>query len=380
MAVVALAILVDVAETAEAANTNNTMSNTFGNILRLTTWGESHGAAIGGVIDGFPSQVSINLSEINAELQRRSTGVYACSSQRKEPDVVEILSGLKDGVTLGTPIAFMVRNTDARSGDYDELEHNYRPSHADYTYNIKYGTRDHRGGGRTSARETVARVVAGAMAKQWLATQGVRIAAYTAQIGEVKSNEDSFSVDDILNKRCATGALTQASDELMTKALTSAKESGDSLGGIVKCVIEGLPVGVGEPVFDKLQACLAHAMLSLPACKGFDYGSGFEDASKLGSELVDEMEMRNGKVKMLSNNSGGIQGGISNGETVFFRTVFKPIATMSRELRTVIDSGENVMLKSGGLHDVSVFTRILPIVESMAAIVFMDNMLITLKS
>ncbi len=343
------------------------MSSTIGNILRLTTWGESHGAAIGGVLDGFPPQVRLDMGAINAELARRRTGLGATNSARKEADVVEILSGVLDGVTLGTPIAFIVRNVDARSKDYDALKDLYRPSHADYTYEAKYGIRDHRGGGRASARETVARVVAGAIAKQWLAERGVNVAAYAEQVGEIRLEEYVRTVEDLRRLPVLS--------ERMETLLDDVKEKGDSVGGVVRCFIEGVPAGVGEPMYEKLSAKLASAMLSIPACKGFDYGSGFEGVEKRGSELNDEFVCCDGVVRVATNHSGGIQGGISNGEQICFRAVFKPIASIAKEQRTVSRVGEEVNLSIKGRHDVSVFPRVLPVVEAMAALVVMDMML-----
>ncbi len=348
--------------------------NTIGNILRLTTWGESHGAAIGGVVDGFPPLFCIDVDEINAELRRRKTGIFSISSQRKEEEEVEILSGLKGNVTLGTPISFLIRNKDVKSSDYDELEKVYRPSHADYTYQNKYGIRDHRGGGRSSARETVVRVVAGSMAKQWLRKQGIIIAAYAEQIGDVKGEYRPIDVEEVINNRTQVGALDSDTDKRMLNLLENAKQSKNSIGGIVRCVINGVQLGVGEPLYDKLSSRLAYSMLSIPASKGFDFGSGFEGVEKYGSELNDQFYSIDDQVRTKTNHSGGIQGGISNGEQIYFRVVFKPISSISIVQHTVNIDKENVDIAIEGRHDVSVFPRVLPIVESMAALVLMDFM------
>ncbi len=351
------------------------MKNEIGNILRLTTFGESHGVAIGGVLDGFPARVKISMERLREQVARRRPGQSALTTQRRESDDVEFLSGIMDGVTLGTPIGFIVRNADQRSADYDELRQVFRPSHADYTYQAKFGIRDHRGGGRASARETVARVVAGALAGQLLEQKGVTVSAYTSQIGDVRL-ERSYAELDLTavydnDVRCPDSALVAP----MTEALASARMQHDTLGGIVSCVVSGLPAGVGEPVFGKLQACLASAMMSIPAAKGFDYGLGFDFANRRGSEVVDEFVMRDGKVRTLTNYSGGIQGGISNGEDIVMRVAFKPIATLMREVKTVDLDGNETTLVARGRHDVCAVPRAVPVVEAMAALTVLDAML-----
>ena len=311
--------------------------NTTGEIFRLTTFGESHGVAIGGVIDGCPSGLRIDFKQIAEELARRATGATPSASQRKEADGVEFLSGLLDGVTLGTPIAFMVRNTDARPEDYEAMKEVFRPSHADFTFQQKYGIRDYRGGGRASARTTLPVVVAGAIAKQWLSNHHVEIHAAVESIGGVN---DSYDIEELFQE---------------------CRMKGDSVGGMVKGSIKGLPAGLGEPMFDKFQACLAKAMFSIPAVKGFEYGDGFAMAGMRGSEANDPVVVgEDGSVSFLSNHSGGIQGGITNGEEVFFRVAFKPIPTIGR----------------GDRHDVCVLPRALVIVEAMAALITIDAFLL----
>ena len=309
--------------------------NSIGTIYRLTTFGESHGPAVGGVIDGCPSGLKIDRQLIADELARRATGTTTSSSQRREKDVVEFLSGLLNDVTLDTPIAFMVRNTDAHPEDYADLKDRFRPSHADLTYQQKYGIRDWRGGGRASARTTVPVVIAGAIAKQWLSSYHIKVSASVQSIG----------------------GMTAPSD--MELLLCQCREAGDSVGGVAQGRIQGLPVGLGEPMFDKFQACLAKAMFSIPAVKGFEYGDGFAMASMRGAEANDAMTHQDGTVKFLSNHSGGIQGGITNGEEVFFKVAFKPIPTIGR----------------GDRHDVCALPRALVIVEAMAAMTTMDAML-----
>lgn len=325
--------------------------NTFGNRFRLTTFGESHGEAIGGVIDGMPAGVTIDLDAVQAELDRRRPGQNAYVTARQEADRVRILSGLMpDGrTTTGTPIGFMIENTDVRSVDYSEMEHVYRPSHADYTYQARYGVRDHRGGGRASARETAARVVGGAFARQWLATMGISIKAWIEQIGP------------------------ETDPERIKELLLQLKAEGDSVGGYVRCVIDGLRAGVGDPVADKLSARLAGAMMSIPAAKGFELGMGFEGCVKRGSEMIDEFYIdADGVIRTRTNHSGGVQGGISNGMPVTMRVAFKPTATLGREVHTVNDRGEEVTLQARGRHDPCVVPRAVPVVESMAALTVAD--------
>lgn len=313
--------------------------NRIGNVFSLTSFGESHGPAVGGIVDGMPAGVRIDLEQLQHEMARRRPGQGGVTSTRHEPDEVEILSGIMDGVTLGTPIGFIVRNRDQRSADYEHLKDVYRPSHADYTYQSKYGIRDHRGGGRASARETVARMVAGALAKQVLATMGITIAA-----------EASVTIAQI--------------------------PEGDTCGGVVACEIKGVVPGIGEPVFGKLSAQLAEAMMSIPAAKGFEIGLGFDFANHLGSEVLDKWEVKDDKITTSTNYSGGIQGGISNGNDICFKVTFKPVATMMQAVEGMGSDGSKVTIEPRGRHDQCVVPRAVPVVEAMAAIVVLDNVLI----
>lgn len=327
--------------------------NTFGRILTLTTFGESHGPAMGGVLDGMPAGVVIDLEELQRFVDRRRTGQHVGSSTRNEMDRVELLSGILDGMTLGTPIGFIVRNSDAHSADYDEIARCYRPNHADFTWQAKYGIRDPRGGGRASARETVSRVVAGGIAMQALALLGITIASSVIQVGDV-TDEDEFD-----------SAINEASNE------------GDTLGGIISCCIKGVPVGLGEPLYGKLHAQLASAMMTIPSVHGFEYGDGFGMASRRGSEVMDVFEKRpDGSIGTMTNHSGGIQGGISNGEDITMRIAFKPVPTLRREVPTIDRDGNPVVLQPRGRYDTCVLNRALPIVEAMAALVILDNYLI----
>lgn len=329
--------------------------NTFGEIFSLTTFGESHGKAVGGVIDGCPSGLLIDFNMIEEELKRRKTGNDTTSSQRKESDRVVILSGIYEGKTLGTPIAFMIENQDAKSSDYDNIKDIYRPSHADFTYQQKYGLRDHRGGGRSSARTTLPCVVAGAIAKQILSHHNITIRSFVTQIGEERSN--SFSQDEIAN------------------ILQKIKQENDSVGAALRVEIDNLPAGIGEPHFRKLQSVLAQAMFSINAVKAFEYGEGFHSASMRGSECNDIFINDNGEIRCKTNHSGGIQGGISNGEKVYFNVAFKPIPTIMRTQQTVDCRGKEVAYNVEGRHDVCVVPRVMPIVEAMAAISVLDLMM-----
>ncbi len=327
--------------------------NTIGKILALTTFGESHGPAMGGVLDGMPAGVAIDLDELQRFVDRRRTGKTVGSSTREEQDRVEVLSGIWQGKTLGTSIGFLVRNTDARSEDYEEIARCYRPNHADFTWEAKYGIRDPRGGGRASARETVARVIAGGIAMQALASLGITIEAHIVSVGP----------------RLGVAGTTEA--------IQDAAKDGDTLGGIIECVVKGVPAGLGEPLFGKLHAQLAAAMMSIPSVHGFEYGDGFEMASKRGSEVMDVFVKRDdGTIGTASNHSGGIQGGISNGEDIVMRIAFKPVPTLMREVPTIDRDGKPVTLKPRGRHDACVLPRALPIVEAMAALVILDNHLI----
>lgn len=351
--------------------------NTFGEIYRLTTFGESHGPAIGGIIDGMPAGIKIDLNLLYAAMQRRRPGQSDIVTPRAETDAVEILSGIFENVTLGTPIGFTIRNTDTRSNDYDNMRHTFRPSHADLTYHLKYGgVRDHRGGGRSSARETASRIVGGNLAAQALATEGISIKAYTSQVGNIilekPYTELNLSEIDATTVRCPDKTTASA----MLEAIHKAKSEGDSLGGVITCIIQGCPAGLGDPVFGKLQSRLASAMLSINAAKGFDYGMGFSGIGKKGSEVIDRMRGLDGKTQILSNHSGGIQGGISNGEDIYFRVAFKPVATLLQPVETIDDTIHDTILQARGRHDPCVLPRAVPIVEAMAAMVIMDSLLI----
>ena len=351
--------------------------NTFGEIFRLTTFGESHGPAIGGVIDGMPAGICIDLGVVQHELDRRRPGQSALTTPRKESDRVEILSGLFEGKTTGTPIGFIIRNENQHSADYDNLCDVFRPSHADYTYYKKYGIRDHRGGGRASARETAARCVAGAFAKIALQTQGISVKAYTSQVGGIALPGTYKDYDLNAIESNAVRCPEAATAEKMADLIKSVKAEGDTIGGIITGVITGVPVGLGEPAFGKLHATLGAAMLSINAAKGFDYGSGFAGVTQRGSEQNDLFVTDNeGHVHTLTNNSGGIQGGISNGEDIYFRVAFKPVATLLREQATIDKEGHAATVKARGRHDACVLPRAVPVVESMAAMTLLDYLLL----
>ena len=352
------------------------MGNTFGQLFRVTTWGESHGAAIGAVVDGCPSLLPLSEADIQPELDRRAPGQSTIVSQRKESDTVRILSGVFEGKTLGTPISLYIPNEDMRPGDYREVQEKYRPSHADYTYDAKFGFRDWRGGGRTSARETAGRVAAGAIARKLLRERyGVEIVAWVAKVHRIVAECDVETVTreqvDATPIRCPDLAVAVQ----MIKAVEAARKEGNSLGGIVACAVRGCPPGWGEPVFDRLEADLAKAMLSLPASKGFEIGSGFAGTDLTGIEHNDEFYMEGDRVRTRTNNSGGVQGGITNGETVYFRVAFKPTATVMREQRTVNVRHEETTIQGRGRHDPCVLPRAVPIVEAMAALVLADHAL-----
>lgn len=353
------------------------MKNSFGNIFRLTSFGESHGAAIGGIIDGMPAGIAIDLDAVQRELDRRRPGQSAIVTARNEKDRVRILSGIFEGVTTGTSIGFIIENENQHSADYGNIKDSFRPSHADYTYTTKYGLRDYRGGGRTSARETAARVVAGAFARQALAQLGIDLYAYTSQVGEIALSRDyrlySRNAIDTNAVRCPD-ATKAAEMELLIKQV---KGEGDTIGGIITGVITGVPVGLGEPVFGKLHAMLGAAMLSINAVKGFEYGDGFNFATRRGSEVNDAFTTDSeGRVRTATNHSGGIQGGISNGEDIIFRVAFKPVATLLRDVNTIDKDGNSITLKARGRHDPCVLPRAVPIVEAMAAMVILDAYLL----
>ncbi|MDE5685620.1 MAG: chorismate synthase [Paramuribaculum sp.] len=350
--------------------------NSFGEIYRLTTFGESHGPALGGVIDGMPAGLEVDMDAVQQELDRRRPGQSAIVTGRQENDRVTFLSGIFEGKTTGTPIGFTIANTDQHSKDYEEMRHVWRPSHADMTYTMKYGTRDHRGGGRASARETAARVVGGALARQVLSKHGITVAAYTSSVGPVTTPlpYSSMSLASAYDNdaRCPDKGVA----EEMIRLIKEVKKNGDTIGGTVTCVVSGVPPGLGEPLFDKLQSRLAAAMLSIPAAKGFDYGMGFDGCGSLGSEMADTfIPDGNGGVTTATNHSGGIQGGISNGSDIYFRVAFKPVATLLRRVDTTDDTGQPTLLQARGRHDPCVLPRAVPIVEAMTAMVILDALL-----
>lgn len=351
--------------------------NTFGQILRLTTFGESHGPSIGGVLDGMPAGVTVDLDFLQSELDRRKPGQSALTTARKEADKVEILSGVFDGKTTGCPIGFLVRNENQHSSDYDNLRDVFRPSHADFTYQTKYGIRDHRGGGRTSARETIARVVGGAFAKMALRSLDIRITAYTSQVGDITLSGSYKDYDFSEIERNPVRCPDPAKAEEMARLISEVKADGDTIGGVITGVIQGCPVGLGEPVFNKLHAQLGAAMLGINAVKGFEYGEGFAGVSARGSEQNDVfIPSPDGGITTRTNHSGGIQGGLSNGQDIYFRVAFKPVATLLREQETVDKSGSPTLLKARGRHDPCVLPRAVPVVEAMAALVILDNFLL----
>lgn len=349
------------------------MPNTFGHLFRITTWGESHGPAVGVVVDGCPPRLPITAEEIQAELDRRRPGQSDIVTPRKEADQVEILSGVFEGQTTGTPISMLVRNADQRPGAYDEMREKFRPSHADYTYATKYGIRDHRGGGRSSARETIGRVAAGAIAKKLLS--GVQLRAFITQVHDISMPVDAVSELPSLEAIEATPVRCPhpATAEAMIERIKAVRAAGDSVGGVIECRVQGLPVGLGEPVFDRLEADLAKAMLSLPATKGFEVGSGFGGTALKGSEHNDLFANDGGQVRTTSNRSGGVQGGISNGEELVFRVAFKPTATILQPQATVDTTGAETELMGRGRHDPCVVPRAVPIVEAMTALVLVDH-------
>ncbi len=352
------------------------MRNTFGNIFTLTTFGESHGEAVGGIIDGMPAGIEVDMDFIQHQLDRRRPGQSQITTQRKEPDHVELLSGVYQGKTTGTPIGFMVRNTNQRSSDYNNMVDLFRPSHADYTYYNKYGLRDPRGGGRSSARITISRCVGGALAMLALRQLGITIQAYTTQVGDIKLEGDytHYDLSQIDSNIVRCPDLEKAKQ--MEALIREVKADGDTIGGVIACVIKGCPVGLGEPEFDKLHAQLGAAMLGINAVKGFEYGLGFDGVSQRGSQQNDVFVSHHGQITTRTNNSGGIQGGISNGQDIYFRVAFKPVATLLRSQNTVDANGCATVLQAKGRHDPCVLPRAVPIVESMAAMVLLDDYLL----
>lgn len=354
--------------------------NTIGELFRLTSFGESHGVAIGGVIDGCPAGLEIDPEFILSELYRRKTGLTLASSARQEDDQVEILSGVYEGRATGTPLAFIIRNRDQKPEDYTHLKDTYRPSHADLTYELKYGFRDHRGGGRASARETAVRVVAGAIAKLLLVKAGVSIKGYVSQIGNVSLEADYNSLDLAKAESSPVRCPDKNTADSMVALLDKISRDGDTVGGVVTCVVTGVPPGLGEPVFDRLEAGMAKAIMSINAVKGFDIGSGIRAAEALGSGHNDPFVAKAGSITTKTNYSGGVQGGITNGQDIYFRAFFKPVATLMKDQQSVDREGKPITLKGKGRHDVCVVPRAVPIVESMAALTLADFYLKNLSS
>lgn len=354
--------------------------NSFGNIFRLTTFGESHGAGIGGIIDGCPAGLAIDLDFVQSELDRRKPGQSKITTQRKESDTVEFFSGIFEGQTTGTPIGFLVRNQDQHSNDYNNLKDVFRPSHADYTYIQKYGLRDHRGGGRSSARETIARVVGGAIAKQLLSQLNISIQAYVNSVGSISLEKPYQELDLTKTEETIIRCPDAETAEKMIARIEEAGKNHDTVGGTISCVIKGVPAGWGVPVFNKLHADLGFAMLGINAVKGFEYGSGFEGTKLSGSEHNDIFVTENGSVKTVTNHSGGIQGGISNGQDIYFNVAFKPIATLLKEQKTIDKNLNETVINPKGRHDACVLPRAVPIVESMAALVLADHFMMSKQS
>ncbi len=352
------------------------MGNSFGQLFRITTWGESHGGGIGVVIDGCPPRLKLTEADIQPDLDRRRPGQSKIVTPRKEADRVQILSGTFGGKTLGTPISMWVKNEDMRPEAYSEMATMFRPSHADYTYQAKYGIRNWQGGGRTSARETIGRVAAGAVAKKILREQfGVNVLAFVQQVQKLTAKVDANTVTFKQVESNIVRCPDQTAAEKMIRLIEKVRRAGDSVGGVIECVARGVPVGWGEPVFDRLEADLAKGMLSLPASKGFEIGSGFAGTLLTGTQHNDAFRMKGGKIRTTTNLSGGIQGGISNGETVYFRVAFKPVATVLRPQQTVDVNFKNAILKARGRHDPCVLPRAVPMVEAMAALVLVDHAL-----
>ena len=349
--------------------------NTFGQNFKITSFGESHGLAIGVVVDGLPAGLSIDIDFIQTQMDRRRPGQSNIVTQRKESDIAEVMSGLFNGKTTGTPLFILIKNKDAKSKDYSHIADKFRPSHADFTYQQKYGHRDFRGGGRSSARETAARVAAGAIAQQLLTYFGVSVQSYVHSVGNISVNEDYRTLDFTTIEgnpvRCADPEIAIDMEQLIKEI----KSQGDTIGGSIKCVIKGCPIGLGEPVFDKLHADLGKAILSINACKGFEYGSGFEGTKMKGSEHNDVFTNEEGKIITITNNSGGIQGGISNGMDIYFKAAFKPVATIINEQESVDIDGNPTTVEGKGRHDPCVLPRAVPIVDAMAAIVIADHLL-----
>ena len=348
------------------------MSNSFGKIFKISTYGESHGPAIGVIIDGCPSGISVSSEEIQKELDRRKPGQSEITTQRKEDDKIQILSGVYNGLTTGMPISLQIKNKDQKSSDYKHISNSFRPSHADFTYEKKYGARDYRGGGRSSARETANWVAAGAIAKKILNSLDISINAYVSKVGKCQIDIDykklDFSKIESNIVRCPDNNFANK----FIKIIDNARKNKDTIGGIITCVVKGCPVGIGEPIFNKLHAELGKAMLSINAVKGFEYGSGFKGVEMFGSEHNDKFQINNGKISTKSNFSGGIQGGISNGEDIYFKVAFKPVSTIMKKQKSINNDNKEVIIQGKGRHDPCVVPRAVPIVESMAANVITD--------
>ena len=348
------------------------MSNTFGKIYKISTYGESHGKAIGVIIDGCPSGIEVNEKDIQKELDRRKPGQSKITTQRKEDDNIEILSGIFNGKTTGSPISLIIKNKDQKSSDYNHISTSFRPSHADFTYHKKYKNRDHRGGGRSSARETANWVAAGAISKKILQDLKITIHTYVSKVGKLELNKtyNELDFDNTENNivRCPDNKFA----EKFISIIDDARKNRDTVGGVITCVIKGCPIGIGEPIFRKLHAELGMAMLSINAVKGFEYGSGFKGVEMFGSEHNDEFQIKSGKISTKSNNSGGIQGGISNGEDIYFNVAFKPVSTIMKDQDSIDSNNKNTIIKGKGRHDPCVVPRAVPIVESMASNVLVD--------
>ncbi len=352
------------------------MSNSFGNIFKLTSFGESHGIAIGGIIDGCPAGFEIDLDAVQYELDRRKPGQSKITTQRKEEDKVQFLSGFFEGKTTGTPIGFIIHNNNQKPQDYEHIQNQFRPSHADATYQQKYGIRDYRGGGRSSARETAARVVAGAIAKQILKTKGIEIYAFVKSVGEIKLTQNYNTFDLKTTEDNLVRCPDQDIANLMIDKIQKVRKLGDTIGGTIQCVVKNCPKGLGEPVFGKLHAALGSAMLSINAVKGFEYGSGFEGTQMLGSEHNDTYEIVNQELRTKTNNNGGIQGGISNGENIYFNVAFKPVATIMQDQESFDAEMNATVVKGKGRHDPCVLPRAVPIVDAMTAMVILDYLIL----
>ncbi|MCF1750435.1 chorismate synthase [Mariniradius sediminis] len=353
------------------------MGNSFGRIFRISTFGESHGLGLGVIIEGCPAGLPIDEDFIREEMQRRKPGQSKITTQRKEEDEFQILSGVFEGKSTGTPIGLVIMNTDQKSKDYSHIADKFRPSHADFTYFEKYGVRDYRGGGRSSARETAARVAAGAIAKLFLRHYGITVQAFVSQVGDLKLGKSYQELDLAKTEDNIVRCPDSETADRMIELIDQVRKDRDTIGGIVSCVVKGTPVGLGEPVFDRLHADLGKAMLSINAVKGFEYGSGFEGVKMRGSQHNDAFYQEGDRVRTRSNHSGGIQGGISNGEDIYFNVAFKPVATIMQDQESVNESGESVVVSGKGRHDPCVVPRAVPIVEAMAALVLADHLLIS---